>query len=70
MHYQVRFVEDSELPSGVEFVFARVADGTYLFMKRSAILYAAPGKCEALTRSFSTWERAHSVELQQLPHAV
>lgn len=69
MHYEVRFVEDHQLPSGVDYAFAKVLDRTYLFMKRSA--RGAPiGRCEALTRSFNTWERAQSVELKEMAGAL
>jgi hypothetical protein len=69
MHYEVRFVGDSELPDGVDYAFARTADHTYLFMKRSAVDACPGGECEALTRSFTTWERAQSVELKELSDA-
>lgn len=65
MHYQVRFVEDSRLPSGVEFAFVSVGDETYLFMKQSAIR-PGEGECEALTRSFNTWQRAQGVRPREL----
>ena len=70
MHYQVRFVEDSELPEDVDFVFARTAEHTYLFMKRSVVEAGPGGECAALTRSFNTWERAQSVELKHLAGAL
>lgn len=65
MRYQVRFVEDSRLPSGVEFAFVSVGDETYLFMKRSACS-STTGECEALTRSFNTWQRAQGVRAREL----
>lgn len=70
MRYEVRFVEDAELPSEVEFAFVRLADQTFLFMKRSAVLAHMGGRCDALTRSFNTWERAQSVELKELADAL
>lgn len=65
MRYEVRFVEDSALPSEVEFAFVRLDSRTYLFMKESAVRLP-PGECTALTRSFNTWERAQSVALRHL----
>lgn len=65
MQYEVRFVKDSELPSEVDFVFVRLAERTYLLMKES-VARARRGECEALTRSFNTWERAQSVALKHL----
>lgn len=41
MQYQVRVVEDTDLPNGVEWAWARVVEGLYLFVTRSAV--AAPG---------------------------
>lgn len=64
MHYEVTFVEDAALPSGVDYAFVRLADRTYLFMKESAVA-CAEHRAAALTRSFNTWERAQSVELKQ-----
>lgn len=64
-HYQVVFVKDSELPNGVDYAFARMDEHTYLFMKRSAV-DADPGRCDALTRSFNTWERAQDVEAREV----
>lgn len=70
MHYQVRFVEESALPAGVDYAFARTGGRTYLFMKQSAMADAGPGDvCGALTRSFTTWERAQSVKLQEFSDA-
>lgn len=66
MRYEVRFVGDSDLPEGVDYAFAKTTDRTYLFMKRSACTVDGTGECEALTRSFNTWEQAQSVELKQL----
>ena len=65
MRYEVRFVEDTELPSEVDFAFVRFADQTYLFMKRAAI-DAAAGPCAALSRSFDLWQRAQCVEAREL----
>ena len=65
-HYQVRFVEDSALPEGVDYAFARTLEHTYLFMKRSVVDAVPGGRCDALTRSFNTWEEAQSVELKHL----
>lgn len=65
MRYEVRFVEDSQLPSGVEYAFVRLTDQTYLFMKRSAI-DVTTGLCAALTRSFNLWQRAQCVEAREL----
>lgn len=59
MRYQVRFVKDSELPSEVEYVFARTPDETYLFVKRSAI-DPASGACPALARAWATWQAAET----------
>ena len=70
MHYQVRFVKDSELPDGVDYVFARTAGQTYLFMKRSVVDACPGGECAALSRSFTTWERAQSVEVKELAGAA
>lgn len=68
MQYEVRFVQDSELPSEVDYAFARVDGRTYLFMKRSVVIHG-PGECRALTRSFTTWEQSQSVELKELAGA-
>lgn len=65
MRYEVRFVGDSELPDGVDYAFAKVADRTYLFMKAS-VARATNGECEALTRSFATWEAARDAPLRHL----
>ena len=65
MDYRVRLVGDSDLPDGIDYTFARVADRTYLFMKQSACK-GQLGDCDALTRSFNTWERAQSVPLKHL----
>lgn len=65
MRYEVRFVEDTELPSEVDYAFVRFADQTYLFMKRTAV-EAAAGPCGALTRSFNLWQRAQCVEAREL----
>lgn len=69
-HYQVLFVEDSQLPEGVDFAFARTLEHTYLFMKRSVVDASPGGRCDALTRSFNTWEQAQSVELKDLAGAL
>ena len=65
MRYEVRFVGDEALPSEVDYVFVRLAERTYLLMKASSAR-ARLGECEALTRSFNTWERAQSVALKHL----
>jgi hypothetical protein len=70
MHYRVMFVGDSDLPEGVDYAFARTTDQTYLFVKRSAVNAAAPGCCDALSRSFATWERAQSLEFEEFASAV
>lgn len=67
MRYQVRFVRDESLPSGVEYVFARVAGETFLFVKQSAI-DTRTGHCDALTRAWNTWQA--SVEREQPAHAL
>ena len=70
MDYQVRFVRESDLPAGVDYVFARTADHTYLFLKQPLVAGVGPGEaCDALTRSFNTWERAQSVELKEFADA-
>lgn len=69
MRYEVRFVGDDALPVGVDYTFAVTLGKTYLFMKRSACAGVSFGECQALTRSFSTWERAQSVELKELARA-
>jgi len=66
MDYQVRFVGDAELPDGVEFIFVRLVDETFLFVKRSAVVATTTGHCDALTRSFNTWERAQWVAPREL----
>lgn len=66
MKYEVRFVGDADLPSEVDYVFVRLDERTYLLMKASAIHAARGRECDALTRSFNTWERAQSVELKHL----
>lgn len=68
MRYQVRFVGDDQLPSEVEFVFVCLRGRTHLLVKRSTV-DAATGRCAALTRAWSTWERA-SVELEELAHSL
>jgi hypothetical protein len=70
MHYEVHFVGDSELPEGVDYAFATTANQTYLFMKWSAANADEPGCCDALSRSFTTWERAQSVELKEPARAL
>jgi hypothetical protein len=70
MRYKVRFVKDSELPDGVDYAFACTAGQTYLFMKRSVVDADPGGECVALSRSFTTWERAQSVELKELAGAL
>lgn len=70
MDYQVRFIRESDLPAGVDYVFARTADHTYLFMRQSLVAGVAAGEvCDVLTRSFNTWERAQSVELKEFADA-
>jgi len=73
MRYQVRFVADGTLPSGVEWAFARTLGETYLFVTQSAI-DTTTGRCEALCRAWTAWQ---SIELEDLasltechPHAV
>jgi len=55
MRYQVRFVPDHSLPTGVEWAFARTSGETFLFVKRSAI-DDATGRCDALTRAWAAWQ--------------
>ena len=57
MSYTVRFIDSDALPSGLEFVFARQAGDTYLFVKQSAI-DTKTGHCDALTRAWEVWESA------------
>lgn len=57
MRYQVRFVSDHSLPEGVEWVFARQAGATYLFIRESAI-DPVTGRCEALDRARAVWHPA------------
>ena len=54
--YQVRFVDDTALPEGVAWTFARQAGRTYLFVKESAI-DTTTGQCDALTRAWECWQR-------------
>lgn len=70
MCYEVRFVQDSELPEGVDYAFAKAGGCTYLFMKQSARGGGAAAEWRALGRAFATWERAHSVEFKQLAGAL
>ena len=67
MRYQVRFVGDDQLPSEVEYVFVCIDGQTYLFVKGSAV-DPATGRCDALTRAWSTWEA--SLQLEELAHAL
>lgn len=69
MDYQVRFIRESDLPAGVDYVFARTADHTYLFLKQPLVAGVAGEACDVLTRSFNTWERAQSVELKEFADA-
>jgi len=55
MRYQVRFVQDDSLPTGVEWAFARTSGETFLFVKRSAI-DDVTGRCDALTRAWAAWQ--------------
>lgn len=65
MQYQVRFVEDEELPDDYGWALVH-SDGTaYLFIKQSAI-DVDTGRCDALTRAWEVWSAA-SVELEQVP---
>lgn len=69
MGYQVRFVEDAELPSEVEFAFVRLAVGTtYLFVKHSAI-DAETGCCDALTRAWALWQAVEVEAVRRSPRA-
>ena|SRR5690349_1689006 len=56
MKYQVVFVDDSSLPVGVEWTFARQTGQTYLFVKQSAI-DASTGECPALSRAWACWQK-------------
>lgn len=81
MSYQVRFVQDSGLPEGVEWAFARTSDDTYLFVKQSAI-DVSTGRCDALTRAWEAWQCVEvqarlaslsgfaSVQLEEPAHAL
>lgn len=53
--YQVRFVEDSQLPT--EFAFARTGSQVYLFVRESAVCPEL-GRCDALTRAWEVWQQA------------
>lgn len=55
MRYRVQFVDDTALPEGVEFAFARFAAGAVLFVKRSAI-DPVTGECDAVVRAWTLWE--------------
>lgn len=55
MRYQVRFVDDTALPEGVDWTFARLAGETFLFVKNSAI-DTTTGECDALTRAWKCWQ--------------
>lgn len=57
--YQVRFVDDTSLPEGVEWIFARQEGSTYLFVKESAI-DTTTGQCEALTRAWECWQKVEA----------
>lgn len=57
--YQVRFVEDDSLPTGVAWTFARQGGQTYLFVKESAIA-AMTGECDALTRAWECWQKVEA----------
>lgn len=52
--YQVRFVEDSGLPDGINWAFARTVGDTYLFVKQSAI-DPDTGRCDALNDAWKVW---------------
>lgn len=60
MEYQVRFVGNSALPEGVDYAFARQANETFLFVKRSAM--DEVGHCDALSRAWETWQSAATVK--------
>lgn len=64
MRYQVRFVENSSLPSDVQWAFARTLGQTYLFIKWSAI-DVTTGRCDALTHAWEAWQCA-----EPAPHAL
>lgn len=69
MRYQVSFVEDSALPSGVEFTFVRLAAGTtHLFVKHSAI-DTTTGQCDALTRAWELWQEVEVEAVRRSPRA-
>lgn len=57
--YQVRFVSDDALPEGTEYVFARVAEATYLFIRQSCI-NAETGRCDGLTRAWNAWQASEA----------
>lgn len=61
MRYQVRFVGNDDLPEGVEWVFARQAGHTYLFVKQSAICEET-GRCKALSRAWQVWQDVEIAE--------
>lgn len=55
MRYEVRFVGDDALPSGVDYAFARQDGETYLFVKRGAVETQAD-ECDILSRAWNFWE--------------
>ena len=66
MRYQVRFVPNDSLPTGVEWAFARTSGETFLFVKRSAI-DETTGRCDALTRAWAAWQSVEAEEIGGKP---
>lgn len=69
MRYQVRIVDDTALPEGVEWAFARQAGHTYLFVKKSAVA-ASPGTCDALARAWTCWQQVEGAGPQGEPRGA
>lgn len=64
MRYQVRFVRDDSLPSGVDYAFARQGGDTYLFVRHSAV-DPQTGACIALTRAWECWQAAEAQSIMR-----
>lgn len=62
MQYQVRFVDDSALPEGFDWAFARTSRDAVLFVKQSAI-DASTGRCDALTRAWEAWQAVEAASV-------
>lgn len=50
MQYQVRFVNDNDLPVGIDWAFANTSDGALFFIKASRV---TP---EVLGEAWAAWE--------------